>query len=524
MKNLNIKYLAAAMFWLAFSACDTEDDLRQDIIDSTPNPFQPTSPPTVSGGEADITNYVAIGASITAGMMDAALYNNGQKFSYPNLLAAQLSQASGQNFVQPNINSDRGFNVNFNDISQARNVATFGRLALDVAAQRPDVLFIPGDVITDYSGPTPVHNYGVPGARVVDLGFNGYGEANVFFGRFDTSGTTSILQDALAAGGTFHTLWAGGNDILGWVSGGGVGPDGDVTPGAELNPSALTGTATFQAAFNGVLSAVAANSKVAVLNLPNILATPLLQAVPYNAIPLDDATATQLNGAFGGLNAALDGLAANQLITQAEADARKVVYSAGANSILAVDDVLENLGPKFDILVGAGAISAEQRAALEPYVQSRPLTANDFVLLSAGLVLNTLADPSNPQSLIGIVVPIADRLILQADEVVRAATRLATFNGIIATEVAANDNAILVDVHTVFNNVTAAHSTGGFEVDGIMVTADFAPTGVFSTDAIHPNPRGQGLIVNEIIRSMNAGFGASIPEVSVSNLPGVVLK
>ena len=523
MRNIDLKYLFILCGFLVFSACDTEDELRDDIIGDSTNPFEPVVP-SGDAGSLDLSKYVAVGNSITAGLMDGALYDFGQARSFPNLLAGQLAAAGGGNFVQPDIDADRGFNVIFNDLSNPSNAVT-GRSRLDAVARRP-VPLIPGEPITDYTGPD-VNNFGVPGARAVDLSVAGYGLANFLFGRFAADqNTSSILGDALAADGTFHTLWIGNNDVLGWVSSGGAGPDGEVTAGAEASPTALTSIANFEAAFNGTLTALTAGgADVAVINIPNILATPLLQAVQWNSIPLDEATATALNEGFAGLNAALDGLVAIGELTQEQADQRKVSYEAGENNpILAIDDSLNDLGDEFDILVGANQLTSEQRAGLEPFLQSRPLTENDLVLILAGLTLGELADPDDPNSAIGIAVPIDDDQILNADEVVTAATRIATFNGIIAAAVAANDNAVLVDANAKFTEIVDAFLAGDpFSIDGTDLFPDFTPNGIFSTDGVHPNPRGHGIIANEVIRAINEEYGASIPEVDVLDLPGVIL-
>ena len=125
-----------------------------------------------------------------------------------------------------------------------------------------------------------------------------------------------------------------------------------------------------------------------VMTIPQIILAPFFRAVPYNAIPMtDQATVDQLNGAFAGLNAALDGLAQFQLLTVEQANARKVSYALGANPILMYDDALADIGPLFDALLGAGAISAGQRAALDPYRQSRPATSSDLPTLSAAASL-----------------------------------------------------------------------------------------------------------------------------------------
>jgi lysophospholipase L1-like esterase len=57
----------------------------------------------------------------------------------------------------------------------------------------------------------------------------------------------------------------------------------------------------------------------------------------------------------------------------------------------------------------------------------------------------------------------------------------------------------------------------GITVDGVDLTPDFAPSGVLSTDGIHPNPRGNALIVNEMIDVIEAKFGATLPKINVLN-------
>ena len=216
----------------------------------------------------------------------------------------------------------------------------------------------------------------------------------------------------------------------------------------------------------------------------------------------------------------MDGLAGAGLISQDEADRRKVVYEASENNpILAVDDSMEDLGAKFDLL----GLSTEQRAGLEPFRQSRPLTENDFVILFAGRFLGTEVG-GDPNQVIGVSVPIDDDQIISADEALLAGTRLATFNAIIAAAVAADANAELVDANAKFTEIATAFVTdGGYDISGLKVQPDFTPNGIFSVDAIHPNPRGHGIIANEIIKVINDKFGATIPEVDILNLPGVTI-
>src|SRR5690606_1802120 len=52
-------------------------------------------------GDADFTNYVAVGNSLTQGYQDGGVYEEGQRNSYPAIIAAQMK------VVTPNMNTFR---------------------------------------------------------------------------------------------------------------------------------------------------------------------------------------------------------------------------------------------------------------------------------------------------------------------------------------------------------------------------------------------------------------------------------
>ena len=340
------------------------------------------------------------------------------------------------------------------------------------------------------------------------------------------------------------------NDILGYAAGGGA------------NEALITDAGAFQASLTQALGGlVQSGAQGVVMTIPQIILAPFFRAVPYNAIPMtDQATVDQLNGAFAGLNAALDGLAQFQLLTVEQANARKVSYALGANPILMYDDALADIGPLFDALLGAGAISAGQRAALDPYRQSRPATSSDLPTLSAAASLGQpLVVGGVPQltAVIGVSYPAPDNLILSASEVQTVVGTRATFNATIAGVVAGiNQSApgalTLVDVQptlvdlagldaatarflvdptnganaalAAMGNAAVAAVDGelGIRVDGVNLAPDFSPNGVFSTDGIHLNPRGYAIVANLIIDALNASKGSSIPSVNVLALRGVI--
>lgn len=521
--------LSAAL--ILFSCEDSYDSLVDDRLDENPPPDAISASP----GSADFSNYVAIGTSITAGFMDGALYNLGQDNSLGAHLARQFQLANGGSFEQPDISAVNGFNTL---VENPQNGTVLGRFKLDTDIPGPSPT-IPGDPLTAFSGDiSALNNFGIPGIVVGQMLTPATGGPddpanpafNPFYARMATQpGASTIIGDILAAQPSFFTLWIGSNDVLGYAVSG------------ASNPALLTSEADFNNQFNAVVGQLMNNTAAdgVVVTVPLVTLTPFFQAVPYNVIELSQAEADQLNQNFAGLNAALDAVAANfPQHSQADMDARKVNYQAGANPILVNDPTLDDLEDEFDAL----GLPPQQRAALVPYEQSRPLTQGELVTLTAGSVIGTLADQNNPQSIIGVVVPLGlnsaaagDEFYLTLSEQNTIQSRIAAFNTTIATAVAGNsDRLALYDINSgfpgnpntelsVFADLFGMDGELGIRISGTELQPDFSPNGVFSTDGIHPNPRGVAILANDIIEAVEQNFGASIPRIEVLNLPSVQL-
>ncbi|MDR9419412.1 hypothetical protein [Gracilimonas sp.] len=533
LKQLSKLLLVTAFI---FAGCEgQEQDLIDDRLENNPPPGGSTE--NYTAGDADFSNYVAIGNSLTAGYMDAALYNEGQENSVAAMMNSQFEVVGGtENFNQPDIDSENGFNT---AVENPQNGAILGRFKLDTSIPGPSPV-IGGDPITPYVGNTAeLNNFGVPGIQIGQLLTPATGGPDIaqnpayspFYARFASSPSqdgqtgSTILGDAISANPSFFSLWIGNNDVLGYAVSGGT------------NSAILTSQGDYQQRFSAVINNLmqVPNLKGVVIDIPPLLAIPYFRAVSYDQIELDQSTADALNAAFAGFNAALDAIVANLGHDAEDAAMRKVNYQAGANPILINDDNLEDLGPKFDMLLAAGAISPEQRAALAPYEQARPMQGNipqlgdELVLLTAGSVLGTLADPNNPQSQIGVVVPLGDQYTLTSDEIIQIKTSRQTFNAIMAQVVqGANASSTRIAFHStneangIFKDLFGLDGSGlGVRVVGTQLQPDFSPNGVFSTDGIHPNQRGNALLVNDILETVEETFGSNLPEVDVLNLPSV---
>lgn len=148
------------------------------------------------------------------------------------------------------------------------------------------------------------------------------------------------------------------------------------------------------------------------------------------------------------------------------------------------------------------------------------LTENDYLTLSAsaliaqGIGVPTAAGGTGRPLPEGSFDPATGTLtpgvILRAAEVAAIKARHAELNSIIGN-VAAQVGAKVFDANSLFSSILA----NGYTVGGVKLTASFLTGGLFSYDGIHLQNLGNAVLANEMIKFINARFGASIPEVNL---------
>ena len=95
---MKIKYFLLSLVIVTFTAC-IDDDLE---VPGTAEAVEITS------GDADFSRVVAMGATLTAGYTDGALFHQGQMNSYPNIMASVMAHAGGGEFTQPYMSDNVG--------------------------------------------------------------------------------------------------------------------------------------------------------------------------------------------------------------------------------------------------------------------------------------------------------------------------------------------------------------------------------------------------------------------------------
>lgn len=480
-----IKYIYLLAIALGFTACSDEED----FIDA-PEPV--ATYPALTAGSATLSNYVALGASFTAGFTDGALFNAAQGNSFPNLLSQKFATIGGGAFTQPLMNDNTGgmvfgttpiipYRLVFNGEGPQRLNEFFA----DLGAPAPPITT---DATVNLG--STFNNTGVPGAKSFHLTFPGYGALNPYYGRFATSAGATMLGDAASQNPTFFTLSEiGGNDVLSYATSGGIGEDqtGNFNP-ATYGDNDITDPTVFGQVFNGIVSQLTANGSQGVLaNIPYITDLPYFTTVPHNPVPLTAATAAQLNAGYalynGGIAQAYAFLVANTPLTQEMADAeiakRTITFSAGDNNALVIiDEDLRDLT----------AINLD-------LINLRQATADDLIMLPVSSAIPGGA---------GTAAPLGDSGVLTPEEQLAIITATDAYNQTIDDTVQATGLAF-VD----FKAILQQASTVGIENGDFILTTDLVTGGLVSLDGIHLTAQGYAIMANEFMKAIDKTYGSN---------------
>jgi len=357
---------------------------------------------------------------------------------------------------------------------------------------------------------------GVPGAKSFHLNVIGYGDptdigglANPYFVRFALDGVNSAVKaDAIAQQPSFFTLWIGNNDVLAYATSGGV----ETTPGNPpygVDTDDITAPGAFDSIYNGIvadMTGASPDAKGVLINVPDVSTIPYFTTVPFNAVPLDQATADQLNAGFAAYNGGVTASIGFGGMTAEEAAARQITFVAGQNAVLISDEDLTDLTP-----VNAALINMRQA------------TADDLLVLTTSSKIGTLDTvnfPGDATKIWGASVPLEDSDVLIPSEIGHIETARLAYNATIQAAADADDNLIFFDAAALMAGIQAS----GYDYGTGSVTSIYATGGAFSLDGVHPTARGYAVIANEVITAINAGFGANIPPVDPGERTTIFLK
>jgi hypothetical protein len=243
-----------------------------------------TNPIVEVGGLGSINpqRYVAIGNSITAGYQSSALFSSSQRYSFPSLIANQLSLVGeGPTFIQPLVR-DPG-------VGGRRRITSLSPLAI---ATDSSLNAASGTAYLDPSLPAVgYHNLGVPGAYVA----NPFGNVNDFLDTLNSftksfsglygdnpfhhlirrnpsngnpGNPGSVWMQAKGLSPTLITVWIGNNDILIHAAEGGTAP--------------YTPPGVFSANFNSLVDSLeSTGAKILIATIPDVASIALMTTLQW---------------------------------------------------------------------------------------------------------------------------------------------------------------------------------------------------------------------------------------------------
>jgi hypothetical protein len=144
------------------------------------------------------------------------------------------------------------------------------------------------------------------------------------------------------------------------------------------------------------------------------------------------------------------------------------------------------------------------------------MTADDVFLLSL---------PTDSMQCFGMGVanpdtyakyPIPHQYILDKAEIADIRNHVNQYNGIIMNT-ATVYNLAYVDMNQVLIDV----GNGGIMVDGYEFTSTFVQGNTFSLDGIHLTTAGNAMVAHYFIKAINATYGATLPQVIITDYYGV---
>jgi hypothetical protein len=364
--------------------------------------------PDPDKGTIDVSNYVALGSSMTAGYSNGALYYDAQQNSYANILAEQFKLVGGGEFKIPNVAQS---SIGMGNANNAPSILGNRTDCQGTVSLGPVKIATQGDasVFTNiYSNQGSFNNMAVPDVKVIDMEINGY--SNPFYQRMSSSGSSSILSDAVAKNPTFFSVNLGLQDVLKYTLKGAASDS--ITP---ISGGIGVG---FEASINNVIDKLMANgSKGVIANIPSIKTMAYFNTIAWNALKLDATTATNLSNFYANL------------------DSTK--FYEGDNGFIIMD-------------------------SNNPFLGFRQAVAGEYILLNVPL-------DSIKCHKWGSLIPIPDRYSLTLTEIDAIENTINDYN-VILKNIAASKGLAFVDVNSFFSKVKSGFIYNGVTVNAVFVS------------------------------------------------------
>jgi hypothetical protein len=440
-----------------------------------------TSFQTIAGDT--VRKYVAVGDGFTAGWQDNALYQSAQLYSFPNVIAAQLKSS--------------GAPIGIFELPWYSDPGTVDPLTGKAA--RFEIISLSGPVIgpkglapgspTNNQLNRPYDNLGIHGAVIYDLlDTTSIAMKAMPYPQRNNPMFQLVLRDQSLLGKRLIdqikvlnpdliTFWLGSNDLYGYATAGG-------TQSIYMGAAQPTSNAVFSYLYRQALDSLRRlfpNTRIVTATIPDVLPFPFFTTVGPRiaaSIPAAYPLRYQKHG-----------------VTGISFDTTRLTENGAPLVCLTAVPFTSQLG------LPSGAWYRYLAQVLGGVPVSSVIGAGIDTTKAFGF------DPRNP---------FPDALVLDASEQAVCADAVSSFNATIRSESALHGMSVF-DAHSYFSSLVK----NGLTVNGVSYSAAYLFGRFFSLDGVRLSSRGNGLLANEFITTMNTGFGLSIPLVDISAIPDI---
>jgi len=451
-------------------------------------------------GDINVEKIISFGDGYLAGVMDGALYNNGQINSIASQIVSNVNGVEEVQFIQPEIQSENGFNFYASTENEI-----FGKWIYRFQNQtdeKPIVVSTSGEQIKNYVGDKNLLNdLTVPLLKVGDLG-NPQFDKNPFLNRVFQNNNSTLIEQFVSYSPSFTIAWMGMNDILNFAMNG-------ATISADL-----TSVEIFQANMDLFIENFLQNTsgKMVIGNLISIKDLPFFYINQYNFIRLPNSEKSAAQAWYSDFNNAV-------------ASHNVGLPPEQKRPFISFEDNGATLYPQSVVVIDENLPDAfyANGTTLEKY---RQLTEGEMALFSitSGMVENGL----------GSLYPISQEYYLSHNQITLIEERLTEFNQIISNSVQNNSERIAIaDVKYAVKRVAETGNINSWGIpvvdetiysEGVPLEGGLDLNSIFSLDAVHFNQRGGAYVSNVFIEAINSEFNANIPMTIINDYIGNVYE
>ncbi len=464
---------------------------------------------------ADLSNLVFLGSSMFAGMEDGAISKVGISNSIPNLLLTELFSMSSTNTSVLKLSEGVEFNLFENETING-NVGRYQLFFPSADTLGFSLKILPGQSFAYASElSSQLQTFVFPEAKIVDFTETGR-NVNPYISSLLPNPSTSLLDIITASDPTFFILDVS-EEVVGYAIHGAEGSLNSTDFMASEYTDILD-EALFEQKLEELIAKMLApeGSKGMIMNIPDFLKFPFFLKSFGGSRPYLQNTAQQ-SGAFANL-AEYNAQILSGGLQQQIGNLTFITDSESPYWHFILED--RNLP---DAILNGEALPKVRISIANPARQEE----EEELIFFQYIMRASMGAGLGPGIGNEYYYPIPEDGYLRIDEIKSIESKIMAYNEIIDRVVQRHsEQVVVVDIHEfyedLFNglNLFLENPPQGKSINGVQFDPLVSKFGIFSADGISLNGRGNALIANEIIKTINNHFSGNIHQLNPNKYPG----